>query len=105
VRPLAVLGERRIPELPDVPTVGELKLDINLPSWFGLFVPKGTPQPIIAKVSREVEKALRDPEVEKKLANVNLTPSYLDPAAFAKQIREDDRGFAELIRSAGIKAE
>jgi tripartite-type tricarboxylate transporter receptor subunit TctC len=76
VRPIAIFGERRIPELPDVPTIKESGYDIDLPSWFGLFAPKGTPPAITSKVSAELAKTLRTPEVEQKLLKVNLPPTW-----------------------------
>jgi tripartite-type tricarboxylate transporter receptor subunit TctC len=105
VRAIAIFGERRVPELPDVPTIAESGYDIDLPSWFGLFAPKGTPSAIVAKISADLAKALKEPETEQKLIKVNLFPAYLDPVAFARKIRQDDVLYAELIRKAGIKAE
>ncbi len=105
VRPIAIFGERRIPELPDVPTIKESGYDIDLPSWFGLFAPKGTPLAITSKVSAELAKTLRTPEVEQKLLKVNLFAAYLDGAALAKQMKQDDVLFADIIRKAGIKEE
>jgi tripartite-type tricarboxylate transporter receptor subunit TctC len=105
VRAIAIFGERRIPELPDVPTIAEAGYDIDIPSWFGLFAPKGTPPAIVAKISADAAKALREPETEQKLLKVNLFAAYLDPAAFAKKLKQDDALLAEIIRKAGIKAE
>ncbi len=105
VRPIAIFGERRIPELPNVPTIAESGYDMDIPSWFGLFAPKGTPPAIVAKISAELAKILKTPEVEQKLLRVNLFAAYLDPAAFAKKLKEDDKLFADLIRSIGIKQE
>ena len=105
VRPIAIFGERRIPELPDVPTIKESGYDIDLPSWFGLFAPKGTPPAIVSKVSAELANTLRVPDVEQKLLKVNLFAAYLDGAALAKKMKQDDALFAEIIRKAGIKEE
>jgi len=105
VRAIAIFGDRRIPQLPDVPTIVESGYDIDVPSWFGLFAPKGTPPAIIAKVSAELGKALREPETDQKLVKLNLFPAYLDAAAFRKKLKEDDQLFSELIRKGGIKGE
>lgn len=105
VRAIAIFGDRRVPELPDVPTIAESGYAIDLPSWFGLFAPKGTPPAIVSKISGEVAKALREPETEAKLLKYNLFPAYLDPAAFARQLSQDDRTLADLIQKAGIKTE
>ena len=103
IKPIAIAGDRRLAELPDVPTAAESGINLDLPSWFGLFAPKGTPQPIVAKISGEVAKALREPETEQKMMRLGLFAAYENPAAFAKQLRKDDQLFAELIRKAGIK--
>jgi tripartite-type tricarboxylate transporter receptor subunit TctC len=105
VRALAVFGDRRVPSLPDVPTIAESGFPIDVPSWFGLFAPKGTPQPIVARLSAEVQTTLKEPDLLERLAKLNLFPAYLDPAAFAKQLREDDRNLGELIRKANIKGD
>jgi len=105
VRAIAIFGERRVPDLPDVPTIAEAGYDIDLPSWFGLFAPKGTPPPIISRLSAEVAKALQDAETVQKLAKLNLFPAYLDPPKFQAKIRQDDQLLAELIRKGGIKGD
>jgi tripartite-type tricarboxylate transporter receptor subunit TctC len=105
VRAIAIFGDRRVPDLPDVPTIAEAGYDIDLPSWFGLFAPKGTPLPIVSRLSAEVAKALEDAETVQKLAKLNLFPAYLDPAKFQAKIRQDDRLLADLIGKAGIKGD
>lgn len=105
LRALAIFGDRRIPELPDVPTIAEAGYRIDLPSWFGLFAPKGTPGSIVSKISGEVAKLLREPETEKRLLTFSLFPAYLDPVAFAEQLKQDDGTIADLIKKAGIKGD
>jgi len=105
IKAIAIAGDRRLPELPNVPTATEGGVNLDLPSWFGLFAPKGTPPAIVARISGEVEKALREPETGEKLLRVGLFAAYENPAAFAKQLRSDDQLFAGLIRKAGIKME
>lgn len=103
IKAIAIAGDRRIAELPDVPTAAESGISLDLPSWFGLFAPKGTPPAIVAKISGETAKVLREPETEQKMLRLGLFAAYESPAAFAKQLRTDDQLFAELIRKAGIK--
>lgn len=105
VRAIAIFGDHRVPDLPDVPTIAEAGYDINPPSWFGLFAPKGTPQPIVSRLSAEIAKVLQEAETMQKLAKLNLFPAYLDPAKFQAKIRQDDQLLAELIRKAGIKGD
>src|SRR6202167_5626072 len=68
VRPLAVTGKERSPLLPDVPTVEEAGVPGYVYyTWFGLWAPKGTPQPIVDKLHAEIQKALADPTVKAKI--------------------------------------
>ena len=76
-----------------------------MPSWFGLFAPKGTPPAVVARVSGEVGKLLREADTQARLQKMNLVAAYMDPAAFARQVREDNRSIGEFIRSAGIKGD
>src|SRR5262249_18336085 len=63
---LAVAGDRRLPALPDIPTTTEAELpEFKVSGWFGLFVPAGTPRPILQKLSRELAAALADPAVRR----------------------------------------
>ena len=103
IKAIAIAGDRRLAELPDVPTAAESGINLDLPSWFGLFAPKGTPPAIVGKISGEVAKLLREPETEQKMMRLGLFAAYENPAAFAKELRETDQLFAELIRKAGIK--
>jgi len=103
IKAIAIAGDRRLAELPDVPTAAESGINLDLPSWFGLFAPKGTPPAVVGKISDEVAKVLREPETEQKMMRLGLFAAYESPAAFAKQLRRDDQLFAELIRKAGIK--
>ena len=105
IKAIAIAGDRRLAELPAVPTAAEGGVSLDLPSWFGLFAPKGTPPAVVGKISGEVAKVLREPEIEQKMLRLGLFPAYEDPAAFAKQLRKDDQLFSELIRKAGIKME
>lgn len=105
VKALAATGKYRHPELPDVPTTAELGYPLNSSSWFGLFAPRGTPAPIVERVSAEVQKILAEPAAKQRLEGFSQYPDYEDPATFAKTVAEDSAMYKQLIDVLGIKAD
>ena len=81
MRGLATTGRRRSPLFPEMPMVGDFYPGYDVTIWLGLFAPAGTPEPIITLLRDQVQKALNDPELMKKL-NVTgaLDPLVLPPA-------------------------
>jgi tripartite-type tricarboxylate transporter receptor subunit TctC len=105
VKAIALLSKNRHPELPDVPTAREQDVDLDTRSWFGLFAPKGTPQPIVDRLAREVEKILAEKDTAEALLKFSQHPDFLGPQAFAAEIRNDSAFFKDLIRTSNIRAE
>lgn len=104
MRPLAVAGMQRIPELPDVPTFTELGYQSFEPTgWHGMFMPAGTPIAIAQKFANEVSNALRMPDVAAKLKALGVTPGGGTPDEFARQIKADAPVYVEIARSANIR--
>jgi len=106
LRALAVTGKRRSAELPDVPTVDEAGVpgyEVN--PWYGLLAPAGTPAPIVARLSAEVTKIVRAPEMRDKLAAQGAEAAGGTPEEFAAVIRADTVLWTRVIREAGIKGE
>lgn len=104
LRPLAVAGTQRIPELPQVPTFTELGYRSFEPmGWHGLFVPAGTPPEIARKLAVEVSGILRMPDVVDRLKAMGVTPGGGTPEAFAAQIRADAPVYAEIAKKADIR--
>ena len=103
MRALAVSGDGRWSELPDVPTVKEIGLTgVNPSAWYGIFVPAGTPAVIAAKLTAVVLKIAADPEMKGKFDAIGMEPTPLGPEAFAKVIRDDIATNGEVIRKAHI---
>ena len=104
---LAVGADKRMSQLPDVPTAVEagLAADTILPVFFGLVAPAGTPAPVIAKLNAELKKALADPEVAAKLTAAGLVPTGTSPEAMTSTIAADITRFGTLVKSIGIKPE
>lgn len=103
VRGLAVSGPKRSPAMPDVPTVMESGLDVNVVSWFGLMAPPGTPPAIAEKLSTDARAVLQLADVRERLIAVGLEASPMAPAAFAERIRAEAQRFDKVIRAANIK--
>lgn len=100
---LAVRGAKRLPELPNVPTMDEGKVRIpDAPSWISLFGLKGTPQSTLDRMSAVLERALADPQVQQKLLAGGLSAHFQGPASFARQIEQDSKFYGDLIRENNI---
>ncbi len=106
--PLAVTGKNRFRLLPEVPTFAEAgQPDIQLDQgfWYGAVVPAGTPQAIVAKLSREFLEIAKSDDIQKSLTAMGLDPLPLDAKDMAKTIRDDTARWGDVIRKAGIKIE
>jgi tripartite-type tricarboxylate transporter receptor subunit TctC len=106
VRALAVLCERRLPTLPDVPTSKEAGVDnFTMSIWYGMFAPAATPREIIARLNREVTKALGSPDMRERLAAAGIDPWPGTPEQMGNLLRSETARFAVLIRAAGLPRE
>lgn len=101
VRVLATWGESRHPALPDVPTLKELGYDAQFSQWTGLFVPAGTPEPIIAKLREAAKFAVEDPTFQSALARVETPIQYLDQPRFKSFWDTDAHKLADAVRRIG----
>jgi tripartite-type tricarboxylate transporter receptor subunit TctC len=106
LRALAVGSARRIAAMPDVPTVAELGypgFDVSL--WMGLLMPAGTPAGVIDRMSKEVEHALADPALRKKIEEQGAEPAYTPPAVFSKFVGDETKRFDELVKEVGLRVD
>ena len=100
----AILGEKRWPGKPDIPTLKEQGYGkIGGDAWYGILAPKGTPQAIVDKLSKAIGEALMAPDLNDKLVTSGNYASYLDPAAFKATIAREALSFGEVIKKADIK--
>jgi tripartite-type tricarboxylate transporter receptor subunit TctC len=105
LRPLAVLGEKRALQLPEVPTARETGGSLagfNVTSWNGLAAPANTPEEVVARLNREVNAALALPEVKKRLLDLNLVAQGSTPEQLAKLLDAEVRRWAQVIDRAKI---
>jgi tripartite-type tricarboxylate transporter receptor subunit TctC len=106
VRALAVATAKRIPTMPDTPTLAEAGLsDFSYDSWFGLLAPAGTPPTIIDKINRDTIAILQRPELQEQLARQGgVTAVYNAPAQFDEIIKNDTARYGQIFKEAGITA-
>lgn len=106
VRALAVTAATRTATLPQVPTVAESGVPGYEHSiWAGVFAPAGTPQPIVAKVSEDLSRVLKDVEVRKKLAELNVEIAGSTPESFTKFFKMEIDKWADLLKATGIRGD
>lgn len=106
LRVLAVGSARRLASMPDVPTVAETGFpgfDVSL--WMGLLMPAGTPTDVIDRMSKEVEHALADPALRKKIEEQGAEPAYTPPAVFSKFIVDETTRLDELVKEVGLRVD
>jgi tripartite-type tricarboxylate transporter receptor subunit TctC len=102
---LAVTNAERWPLLPNVPTIGETVKGFAADPWFGLFVPRGTPQPIIDKLHDAVDAAQREVEVRKNFEGQGMLPRTSSVAAFNDLVRRDFARWSKLVADIDFKPE
>ena len=106
VKPLAVSGSRRSISAPTVPTFAEAGIPgMDFSNWFGVFAPTGTPADIVQRLNRELNAALRSPEVVERLQRAGAEPMGGTPEQFAKIYRDEFENWKAVIQRAGIKGE
>lgn len=104
IRALAVFSETRLAVLPDVPTMAEQGLPgFSAGAWHALIVPKATPDDIVETLSDALAKALKDPLVNTRYAELGLDMPASDPASLARRWESDKATWQPLIRSLNIK--
>jgi tripartite-type tricarboxylate transporter receptor subunit TctC len=103
---LGVASLKRIAGAPDLPTLSESGLaGFDVTSWYSIVAPAGTPSEIVARLQREIDKALHEPDVREKLAGLGAEPIANTPAEFAAMIKTETAKWSEIVKSAKITIE
>lgn len=101
---LVTTGARRTPATPDIPTIAESGFPgFEANSWFGVLAPAGTPRPVVMRLNADIAKALRDPAVSKRLADVGFEIVTSAPDEFGAYIRSEIRKWAKVVKASGAK--
>lgn len=103
LRALAVASAKRVPQLPDVPTMQESGVpDFEVNSWYGVCAPAGVPVPILDKLNADLHAVMRIPEVEQRLTELGMPPAPTSREEFDKFIRAEIARWAQVIKDARI---
>jgi tripartite-type tricarboxylate transporter receptor subunit TctC len=105
VRALAVTSQEREPSLPQLPTVGETVPGYEATAWFGIGMPKATPREVVEKVNAEVNRALADPKMRDRLAELGGKAIAGTPEDFARIIAAETAKWEKVVLSSGAKVE
>jgi tripartite-type tricarboxylate transporter receptor subunit TctC len=103
LRALCVTGTQKYELLPEPPTCQDSAAGLVAVNWWGVLVPAGTPQAVVRKLNADTVKALADPEVKKKFADLGVEAVSSTPAQFDKFIKAEMAKYAKLIKEANIK--
>jgi len=103
LRAVAVTSTKRLPNLPDVPTLDESGVKgYESLSWSGIMAPAGTPRRVIDKLNAAIEKILRDPDVKQRFASLGVEAVGGPPEAFSRHIRAESEKWARVVKTANI---
>lgn len=103
LKALAVTSPGRMPSLPDVPTLKETGVDLEVTLWSGLLAPAGTPPEVIQRLNEAVVSASKSPEVIEKLNALAITAQSSTPEAFGKLIARESAQWKDVAKKAGIE--
>ncbi len=106
VRALAVTTAKRSALAPELPTIAESGLPgFDISTWFGIFVPAGTPRPVVERLHDEFVKALAAPDVREKMLNLGAEPVGNTPGEFAAYVRSEAAKYEKLVNASGAKVD
>ncbi len=105
LRGLAVSSPKRLPALPELQTVMEAGYKYQVNNWHGVIAPKGTPRAIIDKLNSEINKAVKDPDFAKRIAQDGLEPAGGTPEAFGELLKREVIEWGEVVKAAKVTAD
>ena len=105
LRPLAVTTATRLAVLPDIPALAEFLPTYEASIFVGIVAPRDTPAEIISKLNQEINLALADSKITRRIAELGDAPLSLSSSEFAKLITDETEKWGKVIRAAHVKAE
>ncbi|MEQ1774589.1 MAG: tripartite tricarboxylate transporter substrate-binding protein [Burkholderiales bacterium] len=103
LRPIAVSSATRTTQFPEIPAIAETVEGFEFTSWFGVFVPAGTPKAIVDRLNAELKKTVADPDVAAKLSAQTLDPMHSTPEEFAKLLKSDYDRLKDVVKLSGAR--
>ena len=101
-RVLAVTSPKRSSHLPEVPTMREAGINIDVTVWYGICAPSAVPKPVLSKLTADVHRALAAPDTQKRLADIGIDITPTTPEQFAAFIKEETQKWARVVREAKV---
>ena len=105
IRPLGVTSKERMPQIPEVPSISEHLPGYEPLNYFGVFGPAGMPQPIVEKLNRAVEAALKEPALKSRFETLGLLPQSQTPDQAKAYVSAEAASFAKIIVDAKVSPE
>jgi tripartite-type tricarboxylate transporter receptor subunit TctC len=102
VKPLAVFTEKRVPDLPDVPTIAEAGFaQAAYVPWYGIYVPSATPDAVVEKIHAAINKSLENPEVQRRLAVADIPGKPMSLTELDALMKSDTERLTKIVQTAG----
>jgi tripartite-type tricarboxylate transporter receptor subunit TctC len=109
IKVYGVTTKKRVPSLPNVPTMDEAGLKgFEVSIWHALYAPKGTPKPVIDKLTKGLQDALKDSTVKQRFADLGTEPveqNRATPAALSAHLKSETDRWTPIIKKAGVYAD
>ena len=105
MKPIAIMSPKRSPIAPNIPTVAETLPGFSVESIFGAVVPSATPREVVHRISADMARVLQSPEVQKRMADIGLTPVGNKPEEFDAYIRAEIPRWAKVVKASGATAD
>jgi tripartite-type tricarboxylate transporter receptor subunit TctC len=105
LRALALTGAKRSDQLPDVPTLKESGINMDVDVWYGVLAPAKTPPAIVNRLSQEIAKVAKAPDIHKRLVELGAEPRGTTPEEFSKLLKSEVTTWAEVVKASGATAD
>ncbi len=103
IKPLAVLTDKRVADLPDVPTIAEAGFaEAAYVPWYGIYVPSATPPALVRKINEAINKALQNPDVQRQLSVANIPGKPMPLNDLAALMKADHEKLTKVVKTSGI---
>ncbi len=104
-RALAITSGERAAQLPDVPTMAEAGVPMQVTAWFGLLAPSGTPDAVVLRLQQSARKVMHEPDVRQRFAELGGVPGGETPAEYDAFIAQERKSWAQIVKAAGLSLE